>query len=260
MKKIVKLLLILVVANQINAQNPGYFGRKNVVDFSVNGQYNLFSNLGRNFYKFENDKLVKYKDRVDWGFRVNYSRVLRRNFALGIECGYDYYRIQPLQIYGYFSFYPTDFENWDVKSLNIMPKIEFSNKGGLLPMGISHQIGVGIRLVKVVDKEYHYVLDGNGSQPSVLYNAIVMPDSYLYKGTAKGLVFMYALNMRTPISQRIFLNYGFRYTLNFMSKQLDYSAGTSQNLLMTSGEYQNLVRQRKIGSFIQGNIGLSFAF
>ena len=260
MRKIVKVLLMLVLVNQVNAQNPGYFGSKNVVDFSLNGQYNLFSNLGKNFYKFENDKLVRYKDRVDWGFRINYSRVFKRNFALGIECGYDYYRIQPRQIYGFSSYSPIDFENWDVKSLNIMPKIEFSTEGGLLPMGISHQIGVGVRLVRVVDKEYHYVLDGNGSQPFVLNNAIVMPESYLYKKTAKGLVLMYALHMRTPISKRLFLNYGFRYTLNFMSKQLDYSTGTSQNLVMTSGEYQNLVRQRKQASFIQGNIGLSFAF
>ena len=261
MRKIITVLLFLVFVNQIQAQNPGYFGSKNIVDFTANGQFNFFNNFEKYFYRYVNTKLVKTKDNFDWGFRVNYSRVLKRNLAFGVECGYDYYTIQPYEIYNYDNNFKANFENWDVKALNIMPKLEFSNRGGLLPMGISHQVGLGVRLVKVVDREYHYVLNDYGNNISSFSNAIVMPDSFRYKGVAKGLVVMYALNMRTPISKRLFLNYGLRYTLNFMSRQLDDTQGNnSQSLSMTQSEYQNLVRQRKQFSLVQASIGLSFAF
>lgn len=272
MKKIVKVLLMLVLVNQVSAQNPGYFGKKNVLDFSVNFQNPLFGNLralgkkDATFLGLDGNNLIAKKDQFDWGFRFNYSRTLKRNFAIGLEFGYDYFSVQRetrRMNYGNTNFY---FQKVDVNSMCIMPKLEFSSDGGLLPMGISHQIGFGVRLVKPVEKEYSIAL----SEEYLLYATSISiptePDysSYLkYSGPSiKGYTLMYALNFRSPLTKSLMLNYGIRYTLNFMSKPIysDYSVSELSDLELTEGEFKEIVRYRKQFSLIQASIGLSFAF
>jgi hypothetical protein len=263
-------IILLFGIFHTHAQNPGYFGKKNVIDFTFIAQSPVFGNIGyqggsNQLLKLENGNLVESKDRFDWGFRFNYSHPTKRDFALGIEAGYDYYSVQ--RNYRSDADYYTNyyFEKLDVKSLSIMPKLEFSNEGGLLPMGISHQIGIGIRMVKPVDKAFSY------AQTDFYASNVNIPITtegaeYLkYTGSAvKGMTLMYALNFRTPLTKSLLLNYGIRYTLNFMSKTY-FSAYNSQEtypnvLKLTENEFQSIVRTRKQLSFIQANIGLSYAF
>ncbi len=267
MKNIFALTLCIFLAAAANAQNPGYFNRKNVLEFSMNGQMPVFNNLryafGDPFYKVKNGRLTNSRDRFDYGFRFAYMRTVKRNFGIGLEFGYDYFSIQRDNKYVSDWFYNNnyDFEKIDVSSMMIMPKLEFSNKGSVLPMGIAHQIGIGIRMVKPRDKEYHYA-DGEYSGSSQTGVAIPMPDTSSYQGgSVRGLTVMYAVNMRTPLSKRLFLNYGLRYTLNFMSKPsyLEYD-NMNQSIEMSEAEFRMLARQRKQYSFIQASIGLSFAF
>jgi hypothetical protein len=272
MKKTVKVLLMLVLVNQVSAQNPGYFGKKNVVDFSLNLQNPTFGNLriaGRKdatFLALNGSNLVSKKDRLDWGFRFNYSRPLKRNFAIGLEFGYDYFSVQResrREYYGNNNYY---FENVDVNSLSIMPKFEFSSDGGLLPMGISHQLGFGVRLIKPVDKEYTVAVSEEYLLYSSSINIPIEPEytSVLkYNGPSiKGYILMYALNFRSPLTKSLMLNYGIRYTLNFMSSTYinDYNVENLSDLVLDEAEFTDIVRYRKQFSLIQANIGLSFAF
>lgn len=269
MKHIFALTLCICTAVAANAQNPGYFNRKNVVEFSMNGQYPIFPNIkyitGSNFYKVKNGMLTNSRDRFDFGFRFAYMRTLKRNFGLGLEFGYDYYSIQREGTSAYleapyYYYVNIDFSKMDVSSMMIMPKLEFSNKGSVLPMGIAHQIGIGIRMVKPVDKEYSYA---SGQYDNYTMEAIPIPEKYKYKGgSVRGLTLMYAVNMRTPLSKRLFLNYGLRYTLNFMSKPSYLEQQTIQDsgLEMSEAEFRLIARERKQLSFIQASIGLSFAF
>ncbi len=272
MKKIVKVLLMLVFVNQVSAQNPGYFGKKNVLDFSVNFQSPLFANLrtlsrkDATFLALDGSNLISKKDQFDWGFRFNYSRPLKRNFAIGLEFGFDYFSVQResrRENYGSYNFY---FENIDVNSMSIMPKFEFSSDGGLLPMGISHQLGFGVRLIKPVDKEYTVAASEEYLLYSSSINIPIEPDysSYLkYDGPSiKGYTLMYALNFRSPLTKSLMLNYGIRYTLNFMGSTYinDYNVENLSDLELNEAEFTDIVRYRKQFSLIQANIGLSLAF
>lgn len=164
MTNIVKVLLLMVFINNVNAQNPGYFGKKNVVDFSFNLQNPLFSNL-RTVLNSDNkllglngSNIKPVSDRLDWGFRFNYSRPLKRSFAIGLEFGYDYFSVQRQAKQEQYSSVYYYFQKIDINSMCIMPKLEFSSSGGLLPMGISHQVGFGVRIIKPVDKEYNVAI------------------------------------------------------------------------------------------------------
>lgn len=273
MKNIVKVLLLMVFIHHVNAQNPGYFGKKNVVDFSINVQNPMFSNLRARwndnvkFWGLNGSNLSPKNDRIDWGFRFDYSRTLKRNFAIGIEFGYDYFSVQRHYRRDLNSNYNYYFESINASSMCIMPKLEFSSPGGLLPMGISHQIGFGVRVVKPVEKAYQVAMI-EGYQTSNNPNTILPINpglsSYLpYNGSSiKGYTFMYALNFRSPLTKSLMLNYGIRYTLNIMGKAPydDYSVNSWSDLQLTENEFREIARYRKQFSLIQASIGLSFAF
>lgn len=75
---------------------------------------------------------------------------------------------------------------------------------------------------------------------------------------------MYALNFRSPLTKSLMLNYGIRYTWNFMGKPPydingDYVESYS-DLQLSENELKEIVRYRKQFSLIQASIGLSFAF
>lgn len=272
MKNTIITGLFIALAFGSKAQNPGYFNKKNVVELSVNGQYPFFANLRfalneRYMYKEKDGALAPMRDRFDFGFRFAYMRSLKRNFGVGLEFGYDYFSIQrgSKTIDGGMGYNATVyFEKTDLTSMMIMPKMEFSSKGGLLPMGIAHQIGFGVRMVKPADKTTHYALanyDNSGGQ--YIGNAVELPAEYKYKGAAiRGFTFMYAVNMRSPLTKSLFLNYGIRYTVNFMGKSIysEYGNYENNNIAMGESELRYYARQRKQVSFIQASIGLSFVF
>jgi hypothetical protein len=84
-----------------------------------------------------------------------------------------------------------------------------------------------------------------------------------YKGSAiKGYTLMYAMNFRSPLTKSLLLNYGIRYTVNIMNSAFlnEYIVEDLSDLELTESEFKDIVRYRKQFSFIQANIGLSFAF
>ena len=274
MKYRILICLSLLTVQTVLGQNSGYFGKKNVVDFAVNLQNPSFSNL-RIFANKENtlldlegDFLTSSTDRLDWGFRFNYSRTLKRNFAIGVEFGYDYFSAQRKFRQSQFSSDYYYFQKIDVNSMSIMPKIEFTTSGGLLPMGISHQIGFGVRIMKPVDKDYTVA----NANDYVFYGSdfLIPVDETLTKETnfvgdpVKGYTLMYAINLRSPLTKSLLLNYGIRYTLNFTGKPPYNFENTYvddiSDFNLTENEFKEIVRYRKQFSFIQAFIGLSFAF
>jgi hypothetical protein len=273
MKKLILIFLLLTSISVAKAQNPGYFGKKNIIELDFVGTFPLLSNFKViNWYKADGDHIVNRKDYFDCGVRLGLVHTFRRNFAAGVEIGQDYFSVN---FENYFTRYQyldgfqnlesinAEHENVDVRALVIMPKVEFSSKGGLLPMGLSHQVGVGIRMNQAVEKPYVYEPDyysGSGDPASF------GKDFYNYDDKPiLGMTAMYAINMRTPLTKSLLLNYGLRYTLNFMKKTIynngyTESADTSNDIYWVNrAEMQSAIRSRKQTSFILFNIGLSYA-
>lgn len=273
----------IVVCFTAVSQNPGYFDKKNSFDFYATGQYPLVSNLldvisGKEVYKKSGTELEEKRDHFDYGFRFTYMRTLKRNFGMGVEIGTEYFSsqrnyIEPEMYTGNYLLV----DRTNIRCLTIMPKLEFSNKGGLLPMGIAHQIGLGINLFKPADRQYYYQHSGYNN---VLYppETIEVPVGNEYKGKRLvGVTAMYAVNMRTPLTKFLFLNYGLRYTLNFLQSvaytpppssdpnvPVDYFIDPqdyhNNSFEINKFELRYLVKERKQFSFIQASLGLTFVF
>lgn len=140
-----------------------------------------------------------------------------------------------------------------------MPRVEFTSNNGLLPIGLSHQIGFGFTRTKVLQKDYDRTLfistDSNGDGP-ILDN--FDEDFYNYTNKAfKGIVLMYTLNVRTPINKFMMITYGIRYNLNYGTELAFLSSDDGFYLSRTDAYVQS--RSRRLLSVISLNLGMSFA-
>ena len=284
--KIVFFAVFVLSFTNTKAQNSGYLGQKNILEINSTLTTGLITKLVSytdiGDYSYENiTPLNDQRDIVDIGYGVSYFRVLSRKFAAGIYFGTDRFSCNvkkltfPSNDYYYLdNELDGELELLDFKTLTVMPKIEFSKNSTILPVGFSHQVGFGFRTISLIEKEYesdlteegYNSITGNYEKYSLSPQSVAFFNSKLFdysKNKFKAKTIMYALNMRTPISNRLLINYGFQYTLNLMPKNWfsSYSTYTSTGQYWISqSEIQDLIRRKKQFSCILFNIGLSFSF
>ena len=263
---------IFLLIPVFHAQNSGLYGKKTFIEINGLGYSPMFPNFfnkSDSYYyrtfKVENGFLVEKKDRINYGFRVAIGRALKRNFAIGIEAGLDYFNLRtPYEHYyeysnnWYYDYYYVKHENLDVKMTQIMPKLEFTKEGGLLPIGMNHQIGFGLNSFQVVDREYeHAVTDGqsNLTQEEI---ATIGKRFFNRDQKYKGYTVMYAFNIRTPITKNLLINYGIRYTLNLKSGKL--SETDDIKYLYPSRQVASEIGRAQGFHFLTFNIGATFVF
>ncbi len=268
--KILFVILLFGVSLSLKAQknldNKGFYDAKFFI--TLEGQanspliYNLRTASTYPEYSRFDKNLNEKKDKFNYGFRISGNYLIKRNTAIGIETGFDYASIYPPKNY-------TDdlqsssisllSEALDIKTFVIMPKIELSTKNALLPLGLSHQIGIGIAKTSIVEKNYNFlVIDNYGN--SLVYNSIYKDKLYNYSNNSfKNYLVMYALSMRTAITKNILINYGFRYTFNLPVSSNGFSESDAQYFLQQNTIYESVKKQRS-SSLINFNLGLTYAF
>jgi hypothetical protein len=139
-----------------------------------------------------------------------------------------------------------------------MPKLTFTKEGGLLPIGLNHEIGIGYTRTKIVDKDYNFKIN-SGSEYLSAEDSVKIDTHYAdYNEKYGGMTFMYAFKIKTPISKKIMINYGLRYTLNLKSFSFK-SSGSSQYVQSAADMARNIGKKRVL-NFLTFNLGLSYAF
>lgn len=271
MKNIFSTLLLLLLTAPLSAQFSGYMGKKNLVELGMNVHvpviYDWFyvREGGTNFYKRSGSTLSSDLDRFNPGLRLGYTRLVGSRFGIGLDFSYDaintvssYYDSDPNDDY----YYSYDFkgENLQFRSITINPKIEFTSKGGLLPVGISHQFGIGIRLISLVEKNYlnQYVVSDGWSttyqeeeRNYAGYFTTMKPNRFVFRSIN------YTLHFRRPLSDRLLLNINFRYSLNLTSERVEaeyYGVTDFHDHIYT------LLNKQQLSSLAQFNLGVSYAF
>jgi hypothetical protein len=259
----VSFLIGFCMCSTLFGQYNGYLGKKNVIEFFGVGHNPTFSNFLDEYYisRPTTVKFTEEKDQFDFGFRFGFSHSFNSQFALGIEAGFDYFSVdRDFSQNNFSSSYKH--EGLDIAMSSIMPKLIFSGKGSLQPMGISHQVGFGFVSYNV--RERDYMEKGFGTAIAVNEDLFQTIDSPNYE-KPKGFVLMYALNMRTPISKSLFFTYGIRYQYHILRERelytdyIDNDPFTTNPSILTKNELGYMVHYRKKYNFIQAQIGLAFA-
>lgn len=267
----------MLVVVSMSAQNFGFYGKKNIVDLQV-GFYTPFilkwdNGFGSdNFYKASGTQLIKKKDRVELAYSLNYFRSLSNKTSIGIEFGFQSLDTEtPTAMYRYNSasqsgeYVEGKIEQFKFTHFSFIPKFEFSKKDGIFGMGIKHQLGFGFARTTFVQKEYVFDLvnqDSWGADYPLSDTQKAEFKSTMYDFTNnkfKNLILFYALNFRKPLSKSLFLNYGFKYTLNFRNSTIGY-INDNNTYWIDNSQIANLVRQDRLHNVVTFKMGVSYAF
>lgn|SRR5574343_321431 len=281
MKTIITLsLLSFLVAftgysQKTKVKNNGYYGKRTFFDLSTVISVPLFSNVftDNTAYKKSSSSLSQGKDYFNYGFRISIGHASKRNFAVLFEYGQDYSNIYPDNYIqndysGAFNYVYANIKHqmMDVKTNIFMPKLEFATKNSLLPMGLSHQIGLGYSKSKIALHEYTYLLTGedeNGVPFSGGYKTYDAKDQNNQLFNSKRIqpvnkfIILYALNLRSPISKSLMINYGIRYTLQF--GRFNSYANSGDETYLDETELVRLISRQRSFSFMSFHIGLTLA-
>lgn len=262
--RILVFISIVFIGSTIHAQNTGLYGKRISLDLSLTGNVPLINRLNGPMYKSKSGVLIQKMDNLDYGIRTGASYALSNDFALGFEFDMEFMNIHA-PTYANVPYPSGNSQSITIKhealttrTFVFMPRFEFTSNNGLLPIGLSHQIGLGFTRTKVVQKEYDRTLfistDSNGDEP-ILDN--FDEDFYDYTNKAfKGLVLMYTLNVRTPINKFMMITYGIRYNFNY---SMGLQTLSNDSSYLSSSEAYLLSRRRRLFSVISLNLGMSFA-
>ncbi|MFT5860154.1 MAG: hypothetical protein ACI865_002262 [Flavobacteriaceae bacterium] len=252
------LILFVLFSGTCSAQHSGFYGKKNYIEFDIIGSVPLIDNLffyDATGYKPSGSNLVSGKDWFESGLRLALGHSVSNKFGIGIEFGMDFQNVAP-NLFGSNFDYNADYilkhEMLDLRTIVVVPKVEFTSADGLLPIGLNHQIGLGYTSTTVLDRKY--VLDRNGTiAPTGSLKLSPISEGFT------GMVLFYALNMRTALSKHFMLNYGIRYSANFLFV-------SNESLLVIAGyqvSRQNIgrgIRNRRLHNVLSFNFGFSVPF
>lgn len=211
-------------------------------------------------YNLRKKKYSKSADLFNYGYRLALGYISERNVAFCFETGIDYSSIYipSNQSLGLSSeSYSLKIQAMEVRTFTYMPKIEFTVKKGLLPMGLSQQIGFGFGNSKIVKRNYS-VEKMFPNQSYDIENVKKTLYDFDSKQALKTVSLFYALSIRNAITKHIMLNYGFRYTISF-EKNI-FSGAKVNGYLLSPYEANRLIVMQKSSNLINFNCGLTYVF
>ncbi len=264
------IIVLILLAPAFNFAQSGFFGKKNIVEFSTQGSIPLIYNLRNKMtevnagHKAKNGTLNNQLNWFNYGFNIQDFHYFKDRFGIGIHIGYDFQKAYTNENMFYDAFYNggVEMENLSMTTLTIMPKIEIGSLNGILPMGLSHQLGIGYTITKI--KERNYLLNTGGS---IISNDELKDFGYTvldFDLKHKGLSLLYQMNYRLPLSKHLFLNYGFKYALNLVNLgnyfNYNYVPFSVSNKFVNDFDTKKMVQKARISNMVQFTIGLGFAY
>lgn len=268
--KVLLTFISLILICSFQAQTTGFFGKKNLLEIGGTIQnpmlYNFYAS--RNYPKpyIEKDgKLESGTPKINYGFRLSYGKMIKRNLAVYLETGLNYFSVVPDPYFDYgtiqteSNFTLVQGEMLDVRSFSIIPKIELSSADGLLPIGITNQFGLGVNFYKTLEREYIGSADSIDQIVGFPIPVDVTSSNYYdYSNQAiKGYTLLYKLTMRIPINDRFFYHLGFRYTYTFVPFS---SYSTSSGQILTQANMWEAIRHKETRNLTNFETGISFSF
>lgn len=272
MKTEYKLIaFIILFCGPLYAQPSGLYGKRNYIEVNGLSNFRLFGLLidENYYYKSSGNGVTAGRDIIDLGYRVTLGRVFSNSFAFGIEGGMDFqsigmssgsFKVPYTDSWGneYYQYVSYHHEMLDTRTISIMPKISFTKKGGLLPIGLNHEIGFGLNSTKVIEKDYNYRLI-SGMEYMNSTDSVKLDLRYVdYDQKYSGFTLMYAFKIKTPVSKKVMINYGLRYTLNL--RNYGQLIPSSNQVLVSSYDVSRNIGRMRISNMMSFNLGVSYAF
>ncbi|MBU2019351.1 MAG: hypothetical protein KJ941_06880 [Bacteroidetes bacterium] len=288
MNRILSLFIIFIFCTSLSiSQTSGYLGKRNLIGFNLIGSipltYNLFvlnSSTAYGQYKVENGKFEEASNLFSSGFSFSASRVLKNRFALGLEFrSVNYKTLMPYSINirkqnSQFAFSGELLRApyLKVNDITFSPYVEWTKEGGLLPIGLVHQLGINIHSLSLENPKSDFLMRYQYFDENSNYTMEQSNETPLDIDQINLLAFgvNYKLQLRVPINEYLLFHVGVRYQMNiFMSQNytgfdwLYTTNGTYEGKDVTffsSDEIMFNIRRSYRLNIAQIESGISFAF
>lgn len=269
LNRLIVIAFLSFISFETNAQTTnllsGYYGARYFFDLKGNTNFNWIANK---------QSPVDSKRSFQWAYQFSPNIIINKKIALGIDAIYKKVELDEFVFHAYkinsssdYSMFDLSYSGIEIRSFTIIPKIEFSYRNGLLPLGFTHQLGFGFSTASINGSHSNYEI--SHLLQNLTYNSINefnqkdinyqdglnltslkgenQLDNYLREFNYSNLVLMYAINQRSCLSKSLMLNYGFRYLLNFKTNQK-----SNKNLV------ESTVSSFQLYNFFTFNIGLTY--
>lgn len=268
MMKLSILISILLLGFQTEAQEFGYFGKKNTLSVNAIGSMPLiarFVERNQGYYVNEGGALTVKNDMLDYGLVVSLTRLNSGKLAYGMEVSLYYSNVPGPTFqnvlfsdeYNGYQFYGTEpitHERLKIRTFTFMPKIEYTLLGEQLPFGINNQVGFGVGQSVIIEDNYLV----ENINYDTYYVVLQEYDAYDVEMKVYALSLMYAFNLRMPVSKSLMFNVGLRYNLN-----IPLASSFTEDFGLTSsggGETLTTINRRRLSSISCLMFGLNYIF
>ncbi|TXI84956.1 MAG: hypothetical protein E6Q37_07320 [Crocinitomicaceae bacterium] len=254
MKLITSIITSLcLVSASVSAQKARtYLGHGNLFELNYQGYVPLFTR--NDFYEIEGNELNTSKNKqfsIHSGLQLSYTRHIHKRISLGVEFGVNrmYYaeRRYYEQPNGGISLFVSGPNAIRINSY--IGKFEFGSREGIFPIGINHQVGFGLLTAQFLEKNGDMKLV-DGTQ------AVILNYETTWKNI-QGYTAFYDLNFRVPLSDRLLLNFGFRYNFNWFPYP-DVSSISANDI--DPFVFRSEMNQSATVNLIRLHTGLGFSF
>lgn len=261
MKKLLVFGTFCFVLTSVFSQS-GYYGRRTFVEFGVMGRNPFLEKLtnykGTPYYKNENNMLVENPNRIDYGFNLGVTFLSKQAVSFGIVGSFYNSQVRSLtHTYGGYTESNVPWlqraESFDFKTFMVMPVVTVSHEQLIKPAGLSHEWGLGFMQSSIADRDYLLKVDFYENQEDA-DNAEAQGLYYNRMARFQAICLMYGLKIRKPLTDRLLLHYGIRYTATIGNAHDKNSANPE---IMLYGFEQDVKRALN-RNFINFNFGLTF--
>jgi|GEM_PF-4272245 len=263
------IFLFLLGFSSIGISQEGYLSKRNVLTAEFLANSPLILNSKDPQYVLKNGKMVERKERLNYGYGLYYTRLIKKKLGLGFELN-----AKNVAVSGPHSIVLNNisdhFETFDTIWLRANPfkvnvysgilRFEFYNKLGNGPIGLAHTLGIGMALSKISQKGYDYSLNefGNAEEDQ----RWTKPDKF-FPGEKtpliKSIALQYGIQMRYPISKQFSLNFGLKSLFNITLPMNKEKLASTNNAPYNMDDLYYKLRRENIFS-LNLNVGISYHF
>ncbi|MBC9812822.1 hypothetical protein H9Y05_10100 [Crocinitomicaceae bacterium CZZ-1] len=266
-------ILLFMLTPAICFNQKGFLSSKNMVDLTVHGNIPLLSGTFNDaYYKRKGDQMIAGKDYINYGVAVAYNRILTKQFGLGVAFSTkDYLTTTPSF---YTNIYPVNQADKSVDSIQLKmealkfrnytigPQFEFSTKQGILGIGFSYDLGLGVTISTLINDRYHYSINelyAYGEEVSASNDSQIdyFDTQYNWK-PMYGISLQTGFKFRIPLSEHFSFYSGLRYSGTFMLKGSNYTISDRMELLDNEDYYYTIRRKNLVA--ISLNLGITCHF
>jgi hypothetical protein len=262
--KYILLAVLAVLSTIAQAQEPGYFGKKTLIEFGAQGQLPLFQNLvtGEKGYIYTSGELQESYNLKDFSFRGSIGTIVSENAAMALEYSHHFYQVNPLRG-GELNRQYVDTSGaliaqyirpqvafLDIQERVVMPKVIYSSFEGRVPAGLTQEIGIGYCMISITNREPQTAFSGTPDAETIR-KQLVDPEV----AELKGMAFMYGLRMNFPVTRSFLINVGVRYNYSWLFNKKGYRKMEQTEAWLSGREIWSRINQRRQLGIITFGIG-----